>query len=53
MNVIRVQFKPLGKKYFFGVGKYQVKDKTAVIVNTIIGTELDFCFVELFDLDEK
>ena len=53
MNVIRVQFKPLGKKYFFGVGKYQVKDKTAVIVNTIRGTELGFCVGEIFDLDEK
>ena len=53
MNVIRVQFKPLGKKYFFGVGKYHVKDKTAVIVNTIRGTELGFCVGDVFDLDEK
>ena len=53
MDVIRVQFKPLGKKYFFGVGKYHVKDKTAVIVNTIRGTELGFCVGDVFDLDEK
>ncbi len=53
MNVIRVQFKPLGKKYFFGVGKYHVKDKTAVVVNTIRGIELGFCVGDVFDIDEK
>ena len=53
MNAIRVQFKPLGKKYFFGTGKYNLSDKTPVIVNTIRGQELGFCFGNVFDIDER
>ena len=35
MRAIRVQFKPLGKRYYFSVGKLNVTDKTMVIVNTL------------------
>lgn len=53
MKAIRVQFKPLGKRYFFGVGNYSLTDGTKVIVNTIRGIELGSCVGEIFDLDEK
>ncbi len=53
MNAIRVQFKPLGKKYFFGTGKYNLSDKTPVIVSTIRGQELGFCVGNVFDIDER
>ena len=52
MEAIRVQFKPLGKRYFFGVGKLKLTDKTKVIVNTVRGIELGYCVGEPFDLDE-
>ena len=51
MKAIRVQFKPLGKRYFFGVGNYSLTDGTKVIVNTIRGIELGSCVGEKFDLD--
>ena len=53
MRAIRVQFKPLGKRYYFSVGKLNVTDKTMVIVNTIRGIELGFCVGEIFDLPEE
>lgn len=53
MKAIRVQFKPLGKRYFFGVGNYNVSDGAKVIVNTIRGLELGYCVGEIFDLDAK
>ncbi len=52
MNAIKVQFKPLGKRYFFGVGKLKLTNGTKVIVNTIRGTELGYCVGEIFDLNE-
>lgn len=52
MNAIRVQFKPLGKRYFFGVGNLKLTDGTKVIVNTVRGIELGYCVGEIFDLDE-
>jgi cell fate regulator YaaT (PSP1 superfamily) len=40
MKAIKVQFKELGKKYFFSQGKYKVKYNDYVVVNTIRGLEL-------------
>ena len=53
MKAIKVQFKPLGKRYYFGVGNYAVSDNTKVVVSTIRGLELGYCVGEIFDLDEK
>ncbi len=52
MEAIRVQFKPLGKRYFFGVGKLKLTNGTKVVVSTIRGTELGYCVGEVFDLNE-
>ncbi len=53
MKAIRVKFKPVGKRYFFGTAGYSLKDQDAVVVNTIRGTELGFCCGEVFELNEK
>lgn len=53
MKAIRVKFKPVGKRYFFGTANFDLKDGDPVIVNTIRGTELGYCCGEVFDLDEK
>lgn len=50
MKAIRVQFKPLGKRYYFGTAGLEVKDGSSVIVNTIRGIELGFCVGDVFDL---
>jgi len=50
MRAIRVQFKPVGKRYYFGVGNLNVQNGTRVIVNTIRGIELGFCVGEPFEL---
>ena len=53
MKAIRVQFKPLGKRYFFGVCNFNLTDGTKVIVNTVRGVELGYCVGDIFELDEK
>lgn len=53
MRAIRVQFKPVGKRYFFGADNFDVKDGDKVVVNTIRGTEMGYCVGEFFDLSEK
>lgn len=53
MKAIKVRFKPLGKRYFFGCGDLKIKDGEAVIVNTVRGVELGFSVGEPFDLDLK
>ena len=53
MKAIRVKFKPVGKRYFFGTANFNVKDGDAVVVNTVRGIELGYCCGEPFDLDEK
>ncbi|MDE6660601.1 MAG: stage 0 sporulation protein [Anaeroplasmataceae bacterium] len=53
MKAIRVKFKPVGKRYFFGTSTFDLKDGDPVIVNTIRGTELGFCCGEIFNLDAK
>ncbi|MBO5711622.1 MAG: stage 0 sporulation protein [Acholeplasmatales bacterium] len=51
MKAIKVKFKPLGKRYFFGSGNLEIKDGQAVIVSTVRGIELGFCVGEPFELD--
>ena len=53
MKAIRVKFKPVGKRYFFGTAGYDLKDQYLVIVNTIRGLELGYCSGEVFELQEK
>lgn len=50
MKVTKVQFKPLGKRYFFGVSNLDLKDKTPVVVNTIRGIEMGYCVGDPFEL---
>ncbi len=58
MKAIRVQFKKTGKRYFFSLGKYDVKAGDYVVVNTIHGIEIgqisgDVIDVELKDLESE
>lgn len=53
MQAIRVQFKTVGKRYFFGLGGLNLKNKDKVIVNTIRGIELGEVYGEVFELDER
>lgn len=50
MKAIKVQFKKLGKRYYFSTANLKVSDGTAVVVNTIRGVELGYCFGDVFDL---
>ena len=50
MKAIKVQFKTLGKRYYFGTAGLKLEQGTAVVVNTIRGLELGYCFGEIFDL---
>ncbi len=48
-----MQFKPLGKRYYFGIAGFNnVKDKTKVVVNTIRGIELGVACGDVFEIDE-
>ena len=53
MKAIKVQFKPVGKRYFFGVGNFNVASGDKVVVNTIRGIEMGYCVGDIFDLSEK
>ena len=53
LKAIRVKFKPVGKRYFFGTANYDLKDGDPVIVSTVRGTELGYCCGDIFNLDEK
>lgn len=53
MKAIKVQFKPVGKRYFFGVGNLNVASGDKVVVNTIRGIEMGYCVGDIFDLSEK
>ena len=53
MRAVKIRFKPVGKRYFFGCEGLDIKDNDKVIVNTIRGIELGFVVGETFDLDEK
>ena len=53
MKVTKVQFKPLGKRYFFGISDLDLKDNTPVVVNTIRGIEMGYCVGDPFELDSN
>lgn len=53
MRAIKVIFKPLGKRYFFGVGDFDLHDNDKVVVNTIRGIELGTCYGDPFELNMK
>ena len=53
MKAVMVEFKRLGKKYYFGVGKLKLNKGDSVIVDTVRGTELGKVFSDVFDLDMK
>lgn len=53
MKVIKVQFKPVGKKYYFSPNNIDVKDNDKVVVETIRGIELGNVIGDITDIDEK
>jgi len=53
MKVIKVQFKPVGKKYYFSPNNIDVKDNDKVVVETIRGIELGAVIGNISDIDEK
>lgn len=53
MKACRVQFKHLGKRYFFGCEKINVKSGDRVVVSTIRGLELGEVVGEAFDLKKE
>ncbi|MCR5462772.1 MAG: stage 0 sporulation protein [bacterium] len=53
MEVIRIQFKEVGKKYYFSPNNIDVKDKDKVVVETIRGIELGTVIGNIIDIDEK
>ena len=53
MKAVMVEFKRLGKKYYFGVGKLKLNKGDSVIVDTVRGTELGKVFSDVFELDMK
>ena len=53
MKAIKVRFKPVGKRYFFGTAGLNLRDGMEVVVNTIRGLELGVCSGEVFELDAK
>lgn len=50
MKACKVQFKRLGKRYFFSCDKMKLKDKDKVVVNTIRGLELGEIVGNTFDI---
>ena len=53
MQVARIQFKPVGKKYYFSPNGLDLKDKDKVVVETIRGIELGTVIGSIIDIDEK
>lgn len=53
MRACKVQFKKLGKKYFFSCVNLDLHDKDYVVVNTIRGIEMGYVCDEPFDLNPK
>ena len=53
MKAIKVRFKPVGKRYFFGTAGLNLRDGMEVVVNTIRGLELGVCSGDVFELDAK
>ncbi len=53
MQVIKIQFKNVGKKYYFSPNNIDVKDQDKVVVETIRGIELGTVIGNIIDIDEK
>ncbi|MGM9972185.1 MAG: stage 0 sporulation family protein [Anaeroplasmataceae bacterium] len=53
MKACKVQFKKLGKKYYFSCEGIDIHNKDAVVVNTIRGIELGFVCEDVFDLKQS
>jgi cell fate regulator YaaT (PSP1 superfamily) len=53
LKAIKIRFKPVGKRYFFGCEGFNLHDGDKVIVNTIRGIELGYCVGEPFELEQK
>ncbi len=53
MKAIKVRFKPVGKRYFFGTSGLDLKDGMEVVVNTIRGAELGVCSGDVFEVEAK
>ncbi len=53
MKACKVQFKKLGKKYFFSCEGKEIKNNDKVIVNTVRGIELGIVVGETFDLSKE
>ena len=53
MQVIKVQFKPVGKKYYFSPNNIDLADGNKVVVETIRGIELGTVVGEVMEIDEK
>ncbi len=52
MKAIKIQFKPLGKRYYFGCEGFQLKDGDKVIVDTVRGLELGTVVGGTLDIEE-
>ncbi|MCR5307843.1 MAG: stage 0 sporulation family protein [bacterium] len=52
MQVIRVQFKPVGKKYYFSPNNIALNPDDKVVVETIRGIELGTVVGSVIDIDE-
>ncbi len=50
MKCCKVQFKQLGKRYYFGCSKLELHDKDKVVVQTVRGVELGEVVGESFEL---
>ena len=53
MKVIKIQFKQVGKKYYFSPNNIDVHDQDKVVVETIRGIELGTVIGDIIDIDEK
>ena len=53
MQVVRVQFKPVGKKYYFSPNNIDLNDNDKVVVETIRGIELGTVIGSIIEIDEK
>lgn len=53
MQVVKIQFKPVGKKYYFSPNNLDLNDGNKVVVETIRGIELGTVVGGIIDIDEK
>lgn len=53
MKVVKIQFKQVGKKYYFSPVNFELSENEPVIVETVRGIELGFVASEIFEIDES